>query len=119
MNNRSIPEATLGELLRWLLRRRRRLHVVGESMLPTLAPGDTVLLDPRAYRTRAPSGDDVVAALHPREKDLQIVKRVAFVADAGDCYLFSDNPSVGSDSRTFGTVPLESILGRVTSRIVA
>ena len=115
----SLPEATLRELLLWLTRRRRRLRVNGASMLPTLAPGDTVLVDPRAYHGRVPAIGDLVAARHPRQPDIEIVKRVAVLEASGECYLLSDNPSEGTDSRSFGAIPQGLILGRVTSRIVA
>ena len=48
----STPELsniTLKEFVLWLLGRRQRLRVVGNSMLPLLRPDDEVLIDPRAY----------------------------------------------------------------------
>ena len=112
-----IPEATLNELILWLLRRRKRLHVIGESMTPTLQPGDTVFVDPSAYHHQQPNEDDVIAAEHPSMDNLQIVKRVAFVDENGHCFLLSDNPTAGTDSRTFGVVPQKQIIGRVVAKI--
>ena len=117
MERTPISEATLFDLLRWLLRRYKRLHVVGESMTPTLQPGDTVLIDPDAYQHGSPSEGDVIAATHPNQDDLQIVKRIAFLEENGDCYLLSDNSAEGTDSRTFGAVPQEKIIGRVVAKL--
>jgi nickel-type superoxide dismutase maturation protease len=102
-------------LLLLLLRRRRRFRVSGESMAPLLNPGDEVLIDPGAYRESPPRPGDIVVARHPFRTDIQIVKRVATVSGA-QCSLAGDNPNESSDSRTFGEVPLEQIIGKVTAR---
>lgn len=116
----ALPVAGWRELLLWLLRRRSRLRVTGDSMRPTLAPGDVVLIDPRAYRQgRVPAWDDIVVAGHPHQPDLPIIKRVGIVEEDGQCLLLSDNPAAGTDSRHFGTVPARDLRGRVTSKIAA
>lgn len=113
-----VPDAGWRELLLWLARRRSRLRVSGDSMRPTLAPGDVVLIDPRAYQGgRLPQPDDVVVTLHPHQPELPIIKRMAVLEEGDLCLLLSDNPAVGSDSRHFGTVPVQALHGRVTSRI--
>ena len=43
----AIPEHNNREFWLWLLRRRRRMRVVEESMMPTLLAGDEILFDPR------------------------------------------------------------------------
>lgn len=85
-------------------------------MAPTLVSGDEVLIDPRAYRHRAPAAGDVVVCLHPYQRDVRIVKRVARVED-GRCTLTGDQPDESTDSRSFGTVAFDRILGRVTARL--
>ena len=113
-----LPVAGWRELLLWILRRRTRLRVTGDSMRPTLAPGDVVLVDPRAFRHgRIPAWDDIVVARHPQQPDLEIIKRVAIVEADGQCLLLSDNPAAGTDSRQFGTVPVSALRGRVMSKI--
>jgi signal peptidase I len=47
--------------------------VVGDSMLPTLAPGDLLLVDKRAYQNQEPCRDDIVVA---RYAENLIVKRI-------------------------------------------
>ena len=85
-------------------------------MFPTLAPGDQILIDLRAYNRQLPREGDLVFVRHPYRTDLQMVKRVVSVDDDGQCDLAGDNPAESTDSRTFGKVPSDYILGRVTSR---
>lgn len=87
-------------------------------MSPLLQPGDEVFVDPRAYRHTLPHPGDIVVAQHPYTLNLKIVKRVIAVTKDGYCQLEGDNTSESSDSRSFGTVPTASLLGRVTSRFV-
>lgn len=101
--------------LLWLLRRRRRAHVNGPSMLPTLQPGDDVLYDPRAYRAHPPAPGDIVVLRHPARPALKLIKRVRSVQSDGAIWVEGDNAAASDDSRTFGPVSAELILGRVDS----
>ncbi|NJN83665.1 MAG: nickel-type superoxide dismutase maturation protease [Caldilineaceae bacterium] len=92
------------------------MRVTGASMLPTLRAGDEVFVDPRAYRHRLPQPGEIVVAWHPYQSDLKLIKRVATITADGDCFLASDNPAEGSDSRAFGAVPSQRLIGKVTSR---
>ncbi len=102
------------EWMKWLLRQRRHLVVRGESMLPTLAPGDHILLDPGAYRRSMPTAGDVVVARHPFEQERILVKRVTSVDERGRCFLQGDNPIASTDSHRLAPFIPELILGRVT-----
>lgn len=93
----------------WLAGRRRRVRVVGDSMLPTLAEGQFVLVDER----RSPVAGELTLADHPNQ-DILVVKRVGAVLDDGRYELRSDNPDAGTDSRTWGPVGPETIVGTVT-----
>jgi nickel-type superoxide dismutase maturation protease len=86
-------------------------------MAPLLKPGDEILIDPRAYRRTPPCPGDIVVARHPYRTDLRLVKRVTEVLDDGHCLLTGDNASESTDSRIYGALPPERILGRVTSRL--
>jgi nickel-type superoxide dismutase maturation protease len=112
-----LPESSYRELLLWLLRKRRRFKVVGMSMVPLLKPGEQILVDPQAYLDSLPEINDVVVAIHPSRSDLQIIKRVALVQEDGSCFLKGDNPGESTDSRSFGFISGEQILGKVTSRL--
>jgi len=62
---------------RW--RSSRHVEVADESMRPTLAPGDRLRIDPRAYRDRPPRVGEIVVAIDPEAADRWLVKRVAAV----------------------------------------
>lgn len=85
-------------------------------MFPLLKPGEEILVDTRAYRHRLPEIGELVVAKHPHRQDLRIIKRVAFVDENGDCFLVGENREQSSDSRSFGFVSSQRIIGRVTSR---
>jgi signal peptidase I len=50
-----------------------------DSMLPTIRPGDRLLVDSSAYRGRPPSVGDVVVIVDPEERTRWLIKRVAGV----------------------------------------
>ncbi len=112
----SLKDSTYTELLLWLLRKRKRFRVTGLSMMPMLKPGEEILVDFKAYQKSPPQVGDLVVAIHPNHPDLQIIKRVAFISEDGSCFLQGDNLTESTDSRAFGVVALEKILGKVTSR---
>ncbi len=89
-------------------------RVRGGSMRPTLAPGDFVLVDSRSREQIQP--EMLVVARVPTARDasksVAVVKRVRSRGDAS-LYLGSDNPLEGRDSRHFGSVPLEQLIGEV------
>lgn len=112
----TIPAISWGEFGRWLLRQRQRVRVQGESMLPTLRPGDELLVDPRAYQHDAIQPGDIVLVRHPFRTDITPIKRVLAVLDDGRCDLRGDNPAASEDSRAYGPLPAAHIVGRVTCR---
>jgi len=114
MSNK-LKGSNLSDLLLWLLRRRRRFRIAGNSMTPLLKSGDEVLVNPRAYQWMTPQAGDIVVARHPYRKDFQLVKRVAAVLDDGSCIIEGDNPSESTDSRSFGAIFPKHIFGQVTS----
>ena len=87
-----------------------RVEVTGGSMLPTLHPGDRLLV----LRGRTPrAGDLVVVRLPGRPLS---VKR-AGVRDADGWWVESDNPAEGTDSWSLGMpVPDADVLGVVLWR---
>ena len=112
----ALPSPSLLEWVLWLLRRRLRVRITGESMLPTVLPDDIVLVDTKAYTTLMPKVGDIVLVRHPYQKDLTIIKRVAEITKEERLVLHSDNSKVGSDSRQFGAITIQRVIGRVTCR---
>lgn len=109
----AIKKATLLEMALYFLGRRKVFLVEGDSMIPTLANGDKVLIRPAVSVTVG----DLVVAEHPYRSDVKVVKRVGYVSGDGRLTLVGDNPTESSDSRTFGTVSIESIIGNVVSKL--
>ncbi len=102
--------AAAGEMVSWARGRRLRVRVVGKSMVPTLQPGDHVLVD----QSGSIIDGAIVVARHPTTVDQLVVKRVMTINGDGSVTLASDNPSEGTDSRTWGPLPAEEVVGTVT-----
>lgn len=77
-------------------------------MLPTLRSGVIVLVK----SGKNVSAGDVVLATHPY-KNSNIVKRIAAISLDGKVSLIGDNPSESTDSRAFGEVSLDCLIGKV------
>jgi signal peptidase I len=90
-------------------------RVRGDSMRPTLLPGDRLLL---SYR-RAPRAGDVVVARLPdgTVATKRAVERRTTNAGGPGWWLLSDNPAQGVDSRVHGAVPEADIVAVVVMRI--
>ena len=91
-----------------------RVEVVGDSMLPALAPGDRLLVVRGGRAERAAVGD-VVAVTDPRTPARTLVKRVAARGPEGVTIL-GDNPAASTDSRALGPVAAAAIRGRAVYR---
>lgn len=108
-----LRHANWKDLLLYRLGRRRAFLVEGDSMTPTLGNGDVVLVQPsKVYRAR-----DIVLAEHPYKSSVRILKRIGQIEQSGTLQLIGDNPLASTDSRTFGAVSIESIIGRVVCRL--
>jgi signal peptidase I len=84
--------------------------VEGRSMLPTLHPGDRLLV---RYGASPVPGDLVVVRLPDRPLS---VKRAAWRDGAG-WWLERDNPDEGVDSRTVGAVADSDVVAVVVMRL--
>ena len=89
----------------------RRVVVADWSMSPTLQPGDRLLV----VGWLAPRVGDVVVARDPEAPTRLLVKRVAAVDRTG-VDLRVEPGAFGRDSRRFGPVAREAVLGRVVWR---
>lgn len=105
-------------MLVWLRWRPFRVTVEGESMSPTLGPGDYLV----AVRSRTVRRSSLVVVEHPARPGYEMVKRVAGVPGerVGDrilgpdeYWVIGDNEVGSTDSRDFGPVGREAIRGAV------
>ncbi len=87
----------------------RRMEVQGDSMAPTLLPGDRLLV----LRGGRPRPGALVVVADPRPPRRLMVKRVAAIDPSGVTVL-GDNPDASTDSRSFG--PLARVQGRPVYR---
>jgi len=78
-------------------------------MEPTLNEGEFVLVQ----MGRLPKTGELVLAQHP-ERNLWVLKRAVRWTDTGDLEVSSDNPAEGTDSRVWGPIVRDSVLGTVT-----
>jgi nickel-type superoxide dismutase maturation protease len=95
-----------------LLKRIGLAEVYNPSMLPTLRPGDRLLVE---YGSRVRPGA-VVVLRHPLQHDLLIVKRALERRPSG-WWVVGDNPQVRNDSREFGPVPDDLMVARAWVRL--
>jgi nickel-type superoxide dismutase maturation protease len=86
-----------------------RFTVQGNSMLPTLTPGQDILSFNWAYIGRKPKIGEVIV-LNLAGKDM--VKRVVRIED-GEIFVEGDNTDESTDSRDFGAVSVEDVIGKV------
>lgn len=107
------------------------VRVHGLSMRPTLASGEYVLVNKLAYRVSEPHRGDIVVLESPVNGQT-LVKRVVGVAGdtmnlpgcrvcpvevgQGQVFVVGDNRPNSDDSRRFGPVDGESVMGKVTVR---
>lgn len=96
----------------WWMWRPCLVVVAGESMAPALRPGDRLLV---LRSRRPPRPGQVVALRDPRQRRRVLVKRVASV-DTGRITVLGDNAGQSTDSRDFGPVQAEALLGRAVYR---
>jgi nickel-type superoxide dismutase maturation protease len=108
-------------MLVWWRWRPFRVEVDGESMAPTLKPGDYLV----AVRSHGVRRGSIVVVEHPSRPGYEMVKRVGampgeWVPDRmlgpDEYWITGDNPDGSTDSRTFGPVSIEAIRGRVMFR---
>ena len=91
------------------------LHVPSASMEPALVEGDWAIIDRRAYRHQPPGAGDVLMVKDPRLPERTLVKRAAG-RDGASTRVIGDNAAQSTDSRVFGAVPDELLVGRVRWR---
>ena len=110
---KDLPRAGFFDIALVFFGARRQYVCEGESMKPTIADGEKVLVDAAA----AIEVGDIVVAKHPVEQRGEIVKRVERINERGHYFLVGDNKQDSNDSRHFGAVTGEYIKGKVVARL--
>lgn len=89
----------------------RRFKVKDRSMEPRIREGDCVVVARFAYRIGKPRKGDIVVVRSPDE-DKFLLKRVV-ETEAGRYIVAGDNKEYSVDSRKFGPISKDSIIGKV------
>jgi nickel-type superoxide dismutase maturation protease len=90
-----------------------KFKIVGHSMEPTIRNGETVLVSNLFYSFKTPKIGDIVAF---RGKDEALIKRITNI-NREKYFLEGDNQRDSLDSRTFGLISKQKILGKVIYKI--
>ncbi|MHB1518276.1 MAG: nickel-type superoxide dismutase maturation protease [Acidimicrobiales bacterium] len=95
-----------------------RVVVEGTSMVPSLRPGDRLLVvRPSIDGRRGIRPGDVVAVRDPRQPTRVLVKRVSAVHRPQRAIdVAGDASDSSTDSRTFGSIPVALLVGRAVYR---
>jgi signal peptidase I len=103
-------------LRRW---RPASVEVTGDSMVPTLLPGDRAL----AVAAGSPRRGDIVVIEHPSRPGFELVKRVRStpgdlapdgrILGPGELWVEGDSPARSTDSRQLGPVGLDAVRARL------
>ena len=104
----------LKDIFLWAVGRRKRFVISGPSMLPTLKAGDHVLVDSRTHLRRPLKPSEIVLFRQP-DGDVFMVKRVYAVSEH-HIEVRGDNEAQSVDSRHFGRVPLNNLVGVVCAK---
>lgn len=86
-----------------------RFTVFGDSMLPTLKPGQDILVFTWAYIFFQPKVGDIVVI---KVSDREMVKRIQNY-HGRDIYVIGDNEKESTDSRNFGPINKSDVIGKV------
>ena len=91
-----------------------RYKVVGHSMEPTFREGRVVWVSNWSYLVGKPKVGDVVVAKHSAGRIL--LKRIIEVSQKG-VVVVGDNQGDSLDSRTFGEIKFNQIVGKVLIKV--
>ena len=102
----------LSTLFDLIIGRRQHLRVVGDSMMGTLSEGD--LITYKKINPKNPNLEigDIVIASHPNSKSKLIIKRI-YRMYQNKFDLRGDNLLFSTDSREWGLIELDRIVGKV------
>ncbi len=100
--------------------------VHGSSMVPSFQNGDYLIVDEISYQLRQPERGEVIVFRYPKDPSQFFIKRVAGLPgdkinnttlSSDEYYVLGDNTTASSDSRFWGPVKSNLIIGRVILRL--
>lgn len=100
--------------------------VQGSSMTPNFQNGDYLIIDEITYQFREPERGEVVVFRYPKNPSQFFIKRIAglsgetiggIILAQDEYYVLGDNSSASSDSRYWGPVKSNLIIGRAILRL--
>ena len=89
-----------------------RFRVEDVSMAPTLKAGDYVIVSKLSYVFRKPSRGDIIVFKHPSNNESFLIKRITEARDS-EYFVQGDNKEFSTDSRHFGAINKNFIIGKV------
>lgn len=89
--------------------------VSGQSMQPSFKPGEILVVSSLPYLFQEPKPREIIIMKDPRDQKL-LIKRI-MKQEKGKFFVAGDNPKASTDSRTFGEVARECILGKVILKV--
>lgn len=86
-------------------------RVKGNSMYPTLKNNQIVLASSILYKFYKPKIKDIVIAKSSKNSRI-LIKRITIIK-GNEYFIEGDNKNMSSDSRNFGPITIDLILGKV------
>ena len=113
-----IPDCRLIDFLLLLTSWRCRFRVSGLSMCPCLLDGEEVIAKVKDYNLQV---NDVIVLYHPFRSKLIMIKRIKQIMvdkerENKKYFVQGDNISASTDSRNFGWINENLIIGKVICR---
>ncbi len=93
-----------------------RYRIEGGSMSPAVSSGERVLVNRAAYWLSRPQPGDLVVVRDPRQPERLLLKRIDRSAGNDAWTVLGDNQAASTDSRAFGPVGRELLVGKVWLR---
>ena len=85
--------------------------ISGESMSPTLKPGQNILVNRLTYVFAKPKVGDIIALKDLGSKKV-LIKRIS-KTNKDNYFVLGDNEKQSTDSRVFGWIKKKDIIGKV------